>query len=119
MIRAWHAEGGAVHEIPPADATRLAMSGPGVVWIDIEAEPESSARQLLAPLGVHPVALDDVVSHVNRPKVDDYGAYLYIAVHSARWESDEPPTLRELDLLLGPRFLVTVQRTDAVGDRRT
>lgn len=107
MIRAWHAEGGGVREVSPDEALRLARSGPGAVWLDLEGEDEASARALLAPLGIHPVALDDVVAHINRPKVDDYGAYLYVAVHSARWEADQLPTLRELDLLVCERFLVT------------
>ena len=107
MIRAWCADASGAREVDPAEAARLARSGPGVVWLDLEGEDEASARALLAPLGIHPVALDDVVAHINRPKVDDYGDYLYIAVHSARWEADELPTLRELDLLVGERFIVT------------
>jgi magnesium transporter len=107
MIRAWHADADGAREVPPAEATRLARSGPGMVWLDLEGEDEATARALLGPLGIHPVALDDVVAHINRPKVDDYGAYLYIAVHSARWEGSEPPALRELDLLVCERFLVT------------
>jgi magnesium transporter len=107
MMRAWHADAAGAREVPAAEATRLALTGPGMVWLDLEGEDEASARALLAPLGIHPVALDDVVTHINRPKVDDYGAYLYIAVHSARWETDERPTLAELDLLLCDRFLVT------------
>jgi len=48
-----------------------------------------------------------MVMQVNRPKVDDYGSYLYIAVHSARWEMKERPTLREVDVLIGARYIVT------------
>ena len=107
MIRGWQADEAGAREVSPDEAVRLARSGPGVVWIDIEGEDEATARAMLVPLGIHPVALDDVVSHVNRPKADDYGAYLYIAVHSARWEDDARPTLRELDLLVGERFLIT------------
>ncbi len=107
MIRAWHADAAGARPLSPAEATRLAMSGPGAVWVDLEAEPEAEVRTLLAPLGIHPVALDDMVADINRPKVDDYGAYLYVAVHSARWESGGRPALRELDLLVGERFLVT------------
>jgi magnesium transporter len=43
---------------------------------------------------------------VNRPKVDHYGPYLYLVLHSARWDDDRP-TLREIDIVLGERFLVT------------
>ena len=107
MIRAWHADAAEARAVTPADATRLALTGPGAVWIDLEAEPEDAVRTLLRPLGIHPVALDDMVAHINRPKVDDYGGYLYVAVHSARWEPSQRPTLRELDLVVGERFLIT------------
>ncbi|HKQ58480.1 MAG TPA: magnesium/cobalt transporter CorA [Candidatus Eisenbacteria bacterium] len=107
MIRAWHADASGARELAPDEAIRLAHAGSCSVWLDLEAVEESEARALLAPLGVHPVALDDMVTHINRPKVDDYGDYLYVAVHSARWESGDRPTLRELDILVGKRFLVT------------
>ena len=107
MIRAWHADASGARELPPGEVVRLALAGPGAAWIDLEAEDEATARALLAPLGIHPVALDDMVAHVNRPKVDDYGSYLYVAVHSARWQTGDRPTLREIDLLVGERFLVT------------
>jgi magnesium transporter len=48
-----------------------------------------------------------MVTHLNRPKVDDYGDYLYLAVHSARWEQDDRPTTREIDILIGLRYLIT------------
>ena len=92
----------------PAEAMRLARSGPGAIWVDMEVAEEPQVRALLEPLGIHPVALDDMVAHINRPKVDDYGAYLYLAVHSARWESDGRPTLREIDFLVGERFLISL-----------
>jgi magnesium transporter len=107
MIRAWHADGSGAREIDPAEAVRLALTGPGAVWLDLEATDETAARALLAPLGIHPVALDDMVAHINRPKVDDYVTYLYVAVHSARWDSGDRPSLREIDMLVGERFLVT------------
>jgi magnesium transporter len=50
--------------------------------------------------------LEDMVVEINRPKVDNYGAYLYLVVHSARWE-EERPVLREVDIVVGERYLVT------------
>lgn len=107
MIRAWQADAGGAREVAPADAIRAAVAGTCMVWVDIEEADEPEVQSLLAPLGVHPVAFEDMVTHINRPKVDDYGAYLYLAIHSARWEKGERPSLREIDMLIGERFLVT------------
>ena len=107
MIRCWHADAAGAREVAPSEAIRLALAGIGCTWLDCEAIDEGAAHALLAPLGIHPVALDDMVAHINRPKVDDYGAYLYLAVHSARWEQGGRPTLREIDFLVGERFLIT------------
>jgi len=107
MIRCWHADATGAREVLPAEAIRRAVAGAGVTWLDLEQTEEAEIRTLLAPLEIHPVALDDMVAHINRPKVDDYGAYIYLAVHSARWEKGGRPSLREIDFLVGERFLVT------------
>ena len=106
MIRCWHAEGSQVRAVAPGEAVRLALSGPGAVWLDMDDEPGPAVGAALAPLGIHPLALEDMVVDVNRPKVDSYGRYVYVVVHSARWDEDRPE-LREIDLLVGERFLVT------------
>jgi magnesium transporter len=105
MIRAWLAEGQGVRAAEASEA--LAALGRGAcAWIDFDCEDEASARRTLEPLAIHPLVLDDMVMEVNRPKVDNYGAYLYLVVHSARWDQDKPQ-LREVDMVLGERFLVT------------
>ena len=106
MIRAWHADGAVAREVPPDEAVRLGVSGPGAVWIDLDCVEPEEALELLGPFHFHPLALEDMVTQINRPKVDDYGEYLYLAVHSARWEEDEP-SLREIDLIIGQRVLVS------------
>jgi len=106
MIRCWHADGAGVRDVTPAEAVRLALEGPGSVWIDFDSEPADSVTAVLAPLGIHPLVLEDLVADVNRPKVDSYGAYLYLVVHSARWDDDRP-LLREIDIVIGRRFLIT------------
>lgn len=106
MIRCLHADEGGVRPVPVEEAVRLALAGPGAVWLDMDDEPAGAVAGALAPLGIHPLAVEDMVAQVNRPKVDSYGAYVYVVVHSARWDDDRP-TLREIDLLIGERFLVT------------
>ncbi len=106
MIRAWHADGGVAQPVEVGEAVRLARDGPGSVWVDFESEPEDAVRSALGPLGIHPLVLEDLVVDVNRPKVDTYGSYLYLVVHSARWEG-ERPELREIDVVVGRHFLIT------------
>lgn len=106
MIRAWVADAAGARAADPREAVAAAAAGRANAWIDFDAEGETAARELLEPLRVHPLVLEDMVVEINRPKVDDYGAYLYLVVHSARWD-DERPALRELDVILGSRVLVT------------
>ena len=106
MIRCWIVSDGVAREAGPEEAVRVAIEGRGRAWLDFDCEDEAHAREVLAPLAIHPLVLEDVFAEVNRPKVDDYGDYLYIAVHSARWDEDRP-ALRELDLVVGERFLIS------------
>jgi len=105
MIRAWLADADGVRAAEPADAL-AALGRGGYAWIDLDCEDEASARSTLEPLGIHPLVLEDMVMEINRPKVDNFGDYLYLVVHSARWDQDRPQ-LREIDIVLGERFLVT------------
>ncbi len=107
MIRAWHADPEGAREVAADQVLRRLDGGPGAVWIDFDAEDQTTARELLAPLHIHPLAIEDMFLEINRPKVDDYGPYLYLVVHSARWEEGERPSLREIDVVVGERFIVT------------
>ena len=106
MIRAWISDAGGVREADPGAALDEVVAGHARAWIDIDGDEAEAVASLLDPLGVHPLVIEDMVQHVNRPKVDNYGPYLYLVVHSARWEAARP-TLREIDIVLSERLLVT------------
>lgn len=108
MIQAWIADAAGARVATLAEAQAAAAAGAARAWIDLDGESEAVAREALGAVGVHPLVLDDMVVEINRPKVDDYGRYLYMVVHSARWERDEPrPSMRELDIVLSDHLLVT------------
>ena len=96
-------------ETVPVERLREVLADPSArVWVDMENTGEAGFRALAPALSFHPLAVEDCVVDVNRPKVDDYGDHLYLAVHSARWDAGDPqPILKELDILLGERYLVT------------
>lgn len=105
MIRCWIGIEGAAREAEP-EAAMAAVARGAQVWIDLEALDEPTVTELLKPLAIHPLVIEDMVTEVNRPKVDNYGDYIYIVLHSARWE-DERPALKELDIVVGKNFLIT------------
>ena len=80
-------------------------------WIDLEDPTVKEAALLEDPFHFHPLAIEDCLSDVHHPKVDDYETYLFAILHGVRFEADTDQFItRELDLFLGPNFLVTHHR---------
>ncbi len=82
-----------------------------VRWINVHGLHEA---ELLAGIGrrfnLHPLVLEDILNTDQRPKVDDYGSYLYIV---ARFFHYDPDTMRssseQVSLVLGDGFVLTFQ----------
>ncbi len=84
----------------------------GLLWVDFcETPPEQDAPILLNTFGFHPLAVDDALQESHVPKVDDWGQYLYIALHAVVFDKDahdgEHVDTLELDIFLGKGYLVT------------
>ena len=115
MIRAWICEAGGAREVTPAEAMAAVNAGSAHAWIDIEggdapgATDARTVSETLEPLHIHPLVLEDMVMEINRPKVDDYGRYLYVVVHAARWDGPRP-SLHELDIVVGAAHCVPCLR---------
>lgn len=108
MIRAWIADETGAREVRLGEAHEAVRAGRGHVWVDLQDEGEQTVAEALVPFGVHPLVIEDMVQHVHRPKLDNYGEYFYVVVHSARWEkSAQRPSLREVDMVVSERWIVT------------
>jgi magnesium transporter len=82
----------------------------GVLWVDFEGTPpESDEPLLLQVFGFHPLAIDDALQESHVPKVDDWGEYLYIVLHSVAFDETDGGRLDtlELDVFLGENYMVT------------
>lgn len=89
----------------------------GLLWVDLVEEPLEACKRVLCDVfDFHPLAVDDALDETHTPKVDDWEAYLYLVLHAVvlnHLESEELDTL-ELDIFLGPNYLVTYQ-SRAIG----
>jgi magnesium transporter len=122
VIHAWICDGSGAREGTAEEAARLAAAGKANVWIDFDAEDEAPARAVLQALDIHPLVVEDMVMEVNRPKVDNYGSYIYLVMHLGalgRGPSaparDRHPARRPLPRHL-PRWLHALDRRGARRD---
>src|SRR5512140_1799718 len=87
---------------------RAAIGKAPLVWIDTdERTPEIDA--LLADLSLHPLTVEDIFETRTVPKVEDYGAYLFVLAHAVHVPEGGPANLQEaeLDIVLGPGWVFT------------
>lgn len=48
-----------------------------VLWVDMIDPSDEESYLLTSEFGFHPLAIEDVLSEMSRPKVDDYGEFLF------------------------------------------
>jgi magnesium transporter len=117
-IRAVFRDGsGQIHTDWPTDQIADAVADrDGILWVDIE-DHETHANEGVEALlrdvfRFHPLAIEDALNETHVPRVDDWGHYLYIVFHSIDFDPEtDDLRLHELDLFLGPNYLVSYHNT--------
>ena len=85
------------------------ISSGGVRWLNLERPREADRDWLEREFGFHPLAIEDVASRNQRPKLDAYDDYLFIVLHFPVFDKTQERLLTaELDLFVGPDFLITL-----------
>lgn len=84
-----------------------------VTWIDIDGLHDTELlRGLGDHFGFHPLVLEDVVNTHQRPKLEDYGGYLYIVVRMLSYDAGRRELGNEqVSLLLGPNYVFSLQES--------
>jgi magnesium transporter len=98
-----------VEEHPPSEVAAL-LADPNVVfWVDLCGHNPEHDVLLGEVFKIHPLVLEDMFRDAPQPKVEDFDDYLYLVVHGLDRNAEQPDNLEtiELDLVLGPRFIVT------------
>ncbi len=75
----------------------------------VPAPDQQVATELAERFGWHPLDVEDILSKRQRPKVDDYPEYLFAVLHFPWYDSSvQRLNAAELDIVLGPDYLVTM-----------
>jgi magnesium transporter len=86
----------------------LPLEEQGVLWCHLQGQPtpEQLAR-LREVFSLHPLAVEDVGNHGQRPKADIFDDSVFAILNQPRWE-DGSVVLDQVSLFLGRNFVVTV-----------
>jgi magnesium transporter len=95
---------------PPVTEPRVEqISHRGLTWINVERPGPPEQAWLEEHFDFHPLAYEDVRSRNQRPKIDEYPAYLFIVLHFPVFDRAVGRlNAGELDMFVGPDFVITL-----------
>ncbi len=109
-----HRDGAPLQADLSDDVIRAALaSGEGLLWVDILADGREAGERILRDIfHFHPLTIDDCYNeHIDPPKVDDYGDYLFVIVHSVEYEAGRNDLrTHELNLYIGRNYVVSLHQ---------
>jgi len=80
-----------------------------VSWINIEHPSKEDIDHLRRYYPFHPLDLEDCLSSIERPKVDEYDDYLFLVMHFPLYDPDEQISrISEVDVFIGSGYLITL-----------
>lgn len=81
-----------------------------VIWVNVEGVHDVDLIRTLGDKhSFHPLVLEDIVNTVQRPKIEDYGEYLFIVLRMLRPTEENSFSSEQLSIILGPDYLFTFQ----------
>jgi len=85
----------------------------GLTWVNIERPTKRETEYLAKNFPFHPLNLEDLLSRIQRPKIDEYQDHLFIVLHFPFSQREEYGiTDSELDIFIGKNYIVTVDCAD-------
>ena len=84
-----------------------------ISWLDVESPTLAEMDYLKRNYDFHPLALDDCLSRVQLPKVDDYNDYLFLVLHFPLVNQEQRLTVSsQVSVFVSGDYVVTVHKGD-------
>ncbi len=84
---------------------------PTVTWINVDGLHQVEVLEKLGECyGFHPLMLEDILNTDQRPKMEDYGDYVYIVLKMLdQSNKNNDIVMEQISLILGPNFVISFQ----------
>ena len=82
-----------------------------LTWVNIEGPTEQETEYLAQKYHFHPLDLDDCLSRIQRPKIDEYKDYLFLVFHFPVFNIEAHVTTpSQLSVFIGENYLITLHK---------
>lgn len=82
-------------------------------WIDFNEPTEEEIQHLSNTFHFHPLAIEDCVQEIQRPKLDYYNHYTFFVTHGVREEKGEL-IKEEIDFFVADHFIISYHKNPSV-----
>jgi len=80
-------------------------------WINIEQPTAQETSYLAESYNFHPLDLDDCLSKIQRPKIDEYNEYLFLVLHFPVFNPEaRVTTSSQVSVFIGRDYLITLHK---------
>ncbi len=82
-----------------------------LTWVDIEGPTERETEYLAQNYPFHHLDLDDCLSRIQRPKIDEYKDYLFLVLHFPVFNIEARVTTpSQVSVFIGENYLITLHK---------
>jgi len=94
---------------PKEKLNLVTVTRDNLTWINLERPGEMEKVFLSQNYSFHPLDLDDCLSHVQRPKIDEYADYLFLVFHFPVYNKQMLVSeSSQVSVFIGNNFLITI-----------
>jgi magnesium transporter len=80
-----------------------------LTWTNIEKPTRAEIAYLAQHFPFHSLDLDDTLSRIQRPKIDEYEDYMFIVLHFPVWHREtQTATASQVSIFIGKNYVVTL-----------
>ncbi|MCG9967289.1 magnesium/cobalt transporter CorA [Pelotomaculum terephthalicicum JT] len=101
-------------QIETVDECELYKDSPAVTWINVDGIHQVEVIEKIGKcFGLHPLLLEDILNTGHRPKMEDFGDYIYIILKMLFFDSKSKSVVTEqISIILGPNYVLSFQERE-------
>ena len=101
----------AISQVKEEELNMQSLTWGDFTWINIEQPTEEETEYLAQNYPFHPLDLDDCLSRIQRPKIDQYKDYLFVVLHFPVFNKEARVTTpSQVSVFIGQNYLITLHK---------